>query len=73
MNIQVVCPKCETLIKMMVIEGDPGYVIGQDAEGEPTLLPVQGSKAKPIIMLSKEERQSILVNIKKKLKGDFDE
>ncbi|MHB8581251.1 MAG: hypothetical protein ACYDA4_15515, partial [Ignavibacteriaceae bacterium] len=61
---QVVCPMCETTIKMLVVEGDPGYVIGQGGDGQPTLLPVQGSTAKPINMLSKEERQIILAKVK---------
>jgi hypothetical protein len=70
---QVVCPMCETTIKLLVIEGDPGYVIGQGADGEPTLLPVQGSVAKPINMLSKEEREAILKKVKDNIKGKTNE
>jgi hypothetical protein len=70
---QVVCPMCETTIKMLVIEGDPGYVIGRGADGEPTLLPVQGSSAKPIDMLSKEERETILKRIKENIEGKANE
>jgi hypothetical protein len=70
---QVVCPKCETTIKMLVVEGDPGYLIGQGSDGEPILLPVQGSSAKPINMLSKEERQIILDNVKENIKGKSNE
>lgn len=66
---QVVCPICKTTIKMLVIEGNPGYVIGQGADGEPTLLPVQGSTAKPINMLSKDEREAILKEVKDNIKG----
>ena len=39
----VICPLCESKIKMLVIEGDPGYIIGADPDGTPKLLPVQGS------------------------------
>ena len=39
----VVCPRCESRIKIIVIEGDPGYIIGADPDGTPKLLPVQGS------------------------------
>ena len=39
----VVCPRCESRIKMMVIEGDPGYIIGCDVSHKPMLIPVQGS------------------------------
>jgi hypothetical protein len=70
---QVVCPMCETTIKMILIEGDPGYVIGQGADGEPTLLPVQGSTAKPINILSKEEREVILKMARENIKGKANE
>ena len=65
---QVICPVCESIIKMIVIDGDPGYVIGQTPDGETTLLPVQGSKSKPLNMLSKEERDSILKEVKEELR-----
>ncbi|MGB8725371.1 MAG: hypothetical protein WCD15_21635, partial [Terriglobales bacterium] len=39
----VVCPRCESRIKMIVIEGDPGYIIGADPDGTPKLLPVVAS------------------------------
>lgn len=39
----VVCPRCEASIRMLVVEGDPGYIIGAGPDGNPTLLPVQGS------------------------------
>lgn len=61
---KVVCPKCEAIIKMLVIEGDPGYVIGKDSKGAPTLLPVQGSESKPISMHTQAERDEILIKVK---------
>lgn len=70
---QVVCPQCETTIKMIVIDGDPGYVIGSSSDGEPMLLPVQGSSAKPVHRLSKEERGAILKKVKDKIKGTSNE
>jgi len=39
----VVCPRCESRIKMLVLSGDPGYVMGRAPNGEPMLIPVQGS------------------------------
>jgi hypothetical protein len=32
---------------MLVIEGDPGYIIGANPDGTPNLLPVQGSSKRP--------------------------
>jgi len=60
---QVICPKCEAIINIIVLEGDPGYVCGLDSSGKPTLLPVQGSSAKPIEFLTNEERNNILKKI----------
>jgi len=65
---EVTCPKCETLIKILVVSGDPGYIIGADEKGEPKLLPVQGSKAQPIELLSETEKNKILQNVKNKMK-----
>lgn len=62
----VVCPRCESKIRMLVIEGDPGYVIGATPDGEPTLLPVQGSSAPHPSTLSPEKREAILSDIKSK-------
>jgi len=66
---EVTCPECEALIKILVVSGDPGYVIGADENGEPKLLPVQGSKAKPIELLSESEKKKILSNIKNQIKN----
>ena len=56
----VVCPRCEATIRMLVIEGDPGYVFGADGSGNPTLLPVQGSSQPHPNTLTMEERKAIL-------------
>jgi len=63
----VICPGCESRIRMLVIEGDPGYIIGRTSEGELTLLPVQGSSKSHPDALSQEEREAILSDIKAKL------
>jgi hypothetical protein len=39
----VVCPNCESTIKILAIEGDPGFILGKNGEGEVILIPVQGS------------------------------
>jgi hypothetical protein len=57
----VVCARCESKIKILVIEGDPGYIIGADPDGTPKLLPVQGSSKPHPNMLSEKERDAILV------------
>ena len=63
----VICPRCESRIRMLVIEGDPGYIIGRTSEGELTLLPVQGSARSHPNLLSQAEREAILSDIKAKL------
>lgn len=60
----VVCPRCESRIKMLVIEGDPGYVIGADPDGTSRLLPVQGSASPHPGKLSAGERDAILAQAK---------
>ena len=60
----VVCPRCESTIRMLVVEGDPGYIIGQDSDGNPTLLPVQGSSQPHPDQLSPGERDAILEKAK---------
>jgi len=60
----VVCPRCEAMIKMLVIEGDPGYIIGADPDGTPKLLPVQGSSKQHPGKLSPSERDAILAQVK---------
>ena len=64
----VICPICESSIRLLVVEGDPGYIIGRDSDGSPRLLPVQGSTAVNPEMLSDEERKKILEKIENQLK-----
>jgi len=65
---EVTCPECESLIKILIVSGDPGYVIGADENGEPKLLPVQGSKAQPIELLTESEKNKILQKVKNQMK-----
>jgi len=62
----VVCPRCEAKIKMLVLEGDPGYIIGADPDGTPKLLPVQGSSKPHPGKLSTAEREKILAQVKER-------
>jgi hypothetical protein len=59
----VVCAKCESRIKLLVLSGDPGYVIGRSPDGEPMLIPVQGS-SKEKLEISAQERKELLERIK---------
>jgi len=56
----VVCARCESKIRIFVIEDDPGYIIAADPDGTPKLLPVQGSSKPHPNMLSARERDAIL-------------
>ena len=49
---------------MLVIEGDPGYIIGADPDGTPKLLPVQGSSKLHPSKLSEAEREAILEQVR---------
>ncbi len=60
----VVCARCESTIKMLVIKGDPGYIIGADPDGTPKLLPVQGSQKPHPSKLSRSEREVILAQVR---------
>ena len=60
----VVCAKCESCIKVLVLSGDPGYVIGRAPDGEPMLIPVQGS-SKEKLEISPQERKETLARIKR--------
>lgn len=60
----VVCPRCESRIRMLVIEGDPGYIIGAEADGTPMLLPVQGSASIHPNRLPPAERAEILDRVR---------
>ena len=68
-ELSVVCPVCESSIKILTIDGDPGYIIGRDPNGNAVLLPVQGSSAKPLEEMSSEERQAILENVKRQIEA----
>jgi len=61
----VVCAKCESRIKVLVLSGDPGYVMGRAPTGEPMLIPVQGSSEEKL-QITPEERQKALDEIKKR-------
>jgi len=65
---QIICPQCESIIKLLVVSGDPGYIIGAEENGKPKLLPVQGSKACPIELLTEQEKSDILNKVKRKIK-----
>jgi hypothetical protein len=61
----VVCARCESRIKLLVLEGDPGYIVGSDPGGEPRLFPVQGS-SKEKLDISDEQRAKALEDIRKR-------
>lgn len=69
----VVCPICESRIRIHVLEGDPGYIAGLGVDGKtPILILVQGSSVPP---LSPKEREEALKNIQEsidKRKNDGD-
>lgn len=54
---------------MLVIEGDPGYIIGADPDGTPKLLLVQGSSKPHPSKLSASEREAILARVQKQIKA----
>jgi hypothetical protein len=63
----VVCPRCESRIKLVLLAGDPGYVFGREPNGEPMLIPVQGS-SKEKLEISAEERLRMLEEIRQRWK-----
>ena len=60
----VVCARCESTIRMLVFDGDPGYVIGADPDGTPKLLPVQGSAKPHPSKMPAAERERILAQVR---------
>jgi hypothetical protein len=60
----VVCAGCESRIKLLVLSGDPGYVMGRAPNGEPMLIPVQGSSPEKLA-ITDDERQAMLDKISK--------
>jgi hypothetical protein len=63
----VVCPQCESTIGMHVIDGDPGFIIGLEPDGQPKLIPVQGSSSRHPNQLSQQERESILAEAREQM------
>jgi hypothetical protein len=63
----VVCPRCESTIHMLVVEGDPGYIIGRGPDDMPTLLPVQGSLKQHPSQLTQQERDAILASVSEQI------
>jgi hypothetical protein len=61
----IVCARCESRIKILVLEGDPGYIFGTDPSGEPMLIPVQGSSREKL-EISDEERQKALEDVRRR-------
>ena len=69
----VVCPDCHAIIKLLVIEGDPGYIIIKNpTTGEPDLAAVQGSTAKTPDQLTPKERADILTTVKEQIRKQQD-
>jgi len=64
----VICARCESKIRMLVIEGDPGYIIGADPDGTPRLLPVQGSAKPHPSKLTAAELDAILAQVTEQLR-----
>lgn len=61
------CYNCRSIIRMLLLEGDPGYLIGANEEGEWILLPVQGSAAKDLSLLTDYEKKEIIKKAKKNM------
>ncbi len=60
----VICAKCESRIKLIVVKGDPGFIVGKAPNGDPMLIPVQGSSSEKL-NISPEEQQRIVEKLKK--------
>ena len=54
------CPKCGLTIGMVVIAGDPGFMVATPPGGKPKLYGVRGSTKPHPDTLSSEERERIL-------------
>jgi hypothetical protein len=62
----VTCPGCGARIRVMVLEGDPGYLLGQDPKtGREFLFQAQGSSGPPPQTLPPEEQARIIAEMKK--------
>jgi hypothetical protein len=54
--------------QLLVLTGDSGYVMGRAPDGEPMLIPVQGSSPEKLA-ISDEDRQTMLEKIRKDWKN----
>lgn len=62
----VVCPKCLSKIRLLILEGDPGYILGRDPQsGKEFLIRAQGSSVPPPETLPDKERARIIAKMKK--------
>lgn len=66
----VICPECESSIRMLVIDGDPGYIVGATPDGDPTLLPVQGSSVPHPDSLPPERKDEMLRSARARMKEE---
>ena len=64
----VICASCEARIRILAVEGDPGYIIGADVGGNPILLPVQGSSHPHPNQLPAEKREAILAEVRDEIR-----
>ena len=65
----VICPRCELKIKLIMLSGSPGYVmVGDGKDGPFRPVKVQGSKAKEVEDLTRDELDSILSSFKRGVK-----
>lgn len=56
----VLCGNCGSRIGLMVVSGDPGYLVGVNPDGTEFPMTVHGSRAKPAYLLTAEERAEIV-------------
>ncbi len=66
-KLETKCRKCNTTINVLVVEGDPGYVLTSNGGMESLFLP-QGSTSLPVAQLSQQERMDIVKTMKEELK-----
>jgi hypothetical protein len=61
----VICPRCSSSIRIVVLPGDPGYLLGKNpSTGKEFLIYPQGSSAAPPSTLSEAERERIISEMK---------
>ncbi len=66
-KLESVCEDCGTTINVLVIEGDPGYVLTSNGGVESLFLP-QGSTSPPVSELSDKDRKEIINHMKTAMK-----